>query len=58
MIRPQCDMNLSLNCEGELQQFGALLFGPPEQYESGQSVDKMHVCVPCYNYLMRTRGEN
>ena len=46
-------MNVSLNCEGELQQFGALLFSPP--YESGDC-QKMHVCVACWMYLMKKRG--
>jgi len=43
MIKPKCDI-----CKNELDDFGALLFSPPD--ESGKT-DKKHICKPCYNKL-------
>ena len=47
-IKPVCDMKLVENCEGELQQMGAILFAPPQ----GHDVKKYHVCVPCFKEIM------
>lgn len=46
-IKPICDIKLSEDCEGELKQFGALLFSPPD----GVIVKKYHVCVPCFEEI-------
>jgi hypothetical protein len=48
LIKPKCDLKLSPDCEGELKQFGAILFSPP----SGKTCLKYHVCKPCFDFLM------
>ena len=50
-ISPKCDMQLSVSCEGELRQYGAILFGPPD--EDGYT-RKRHLCVPCYGQVLET----
>ena len=47
MINPICDF-----CKEELEDFGGLLFSPPN--ENG-FVKKFHICKDCYEKL---RGEN
>ena len=42
MIKPKCDY-----CGNELDDFGAILFSPPE----GHDVKKYHVCKGCYSKL-------
>jgi uncharacterized protein with PIN domain len=42
-IKPICD-----KCNKELEDFGALLFSPPN--EEG-NVKKFHVCKECYNKI-------
>jgi len=42
MINPKCDI-----CKEELEDFGALLFSPPEDGK----VRKTHICKKCYNKL-------
>ena len=44
MIKPICDV-----CENELDDYGALLFSPPN--ESGCCV-KRHICKGCYIKLL------
>ena len=41
-INPICD-----KCKKELDDFGAILFGPPE----GQDVKKFHICKECYEKI-------
>ena len=42
MIKPKCDI-----CKEELEEYGALLFSPPE----GEKVIKNHICKRCYNKI-------
>jgi len=51
MIKPVCDLKLSKNCEGELKQFGAILFSPPK----GKTCIKYHVCKQCFDLLMQVK---
>ncbi len=44
-IKPVCD-----RCKKELKTFGALLFSPPDKKSV---VRKFHVCVVCYEKLVR-----
>jgi len=44
MIKPMCDF-----CGEELTAFGAILFSPP----IGKDVKKYHVCVNCYNEMIK-----
>lgn len=48
MIRPVCTF-----CKNELEQPGALIFGPPPDTEllGDCEVVKQHVCVTCYTQL-------
>ncbi len=46
-ITPQCDF-----CKEELTEFGALLFSPPSE----GTVEKFHLCVPCYGKVNDLRG--
>ena len=41
-IKPICD-----KCKKELDDFGAILFSPPE----GHNVKKFHICKTCYNQI-------
>ena len=43
MIKPICDM-----CKKELDDFGALLFSPPER---DGKVEKKHICKKCYENI-------
>lgn len=43
-IVPVCDM-----CKRELNEYGALLFSPPEK----NMVKKMHLCRDCYNKIVK-----
>jgi len=60
-IKPICDIQISTKCEGELKQFGGILFSPPlkEKFVSmqGGNVKKFHICVVCYKKLMKMRGK-
>ena len=42
-IKPVCD-----KCGKELDDFGALLFSPP----NGNDVKKFHICKECYSKLI------
>ena len=42
-IAPKCD-----KCGLELTEFGAILFGPPNDQST---VKKFHICKPCYDKL-------
>lgn len=42
-IKPICAI-----CDKELEEFGAILLGPPD--ESGK-VEKFHLCRECYNLI-------
>jgi len=44
MIKPICD-----RCGKELEEFGALLFSPPDKYNG---VIKYHLCKECFNALV------
>jgi len=44
-INPKCD-----KCKKELEDFGALLFSPPNK--EGK-VEKFHICKNCYSELER-----
>lgn len=39
-------------CKIELTAPGALLFSPPTDTDS-QKVLKLHLCMPCWNFLQR-----
>ena len=46
MISPTCD-----KCGGELEEFGALAFSPPETLADdtpGREVEKYHLCQSCW----------
>ncbi len=43
-IRPKCD-----KCGEELKDFGAILFGPPDE---NSTVKKFHICVNCYKKIV------
>lgn len=43
MIKPVCD-----KCKKELDEFGAILFSPPDEKSF---VKKWHLCKECYNDL-------
>jgi len=42
-IKPTCD-----RCGKELIEFGAILFGPPDQ---NSTVKKYHLCTSCFTKL-------
>ncbi|MBS3085967.1 hypothetical protein J4225_04775 [Candidatus Pacearchaeota archaeon] len=48
MIKPKCNI-----CKKELNDFGALLFSPPD---NKNKVDKKHICKECYNKLKEEFG--
>jgi len=39
-INPICDI-----CKKELEEFGAILLGPPDKCNK---VEKFHICIECY----------
>ena len=43
MIKPICDF-----CKKELQDFGAILFSPPD---NDNRVRKFHICKECFKKL-------
>jgi hypothetical protein len=43
-IKPICD-----KCKKELQEFGAILFSPPDKESN---VKKFHVCKECYQEII------
>ena len=47
MIKPVCDI-----CGKELNEFGALLFSPPDEE---RKVVKSHICKECYNKLEKEK---
>ncbi len=49
-IKPSCD-----KCKEELNEFGAILLSPPD---SDSQVDKMHLCVNCYDQMLEIIKEN
>jgi hypothetical protein len=49
-ITPRCD-----KCKEELNEFGAILLSPPD---TDSQVDKMHLCVNCYEDLMEIVKNN
>ena len=53
MIKPKCYFKLSPECEGELRHFGGILFSPPSGTEEPMDVKKHHICVKCYEALMK-----
>lgn len=46
-IKPICD-----KCKKELDDFGALLFSPPEN----NNVHKFHICKTCYEEIKKGLG--
>ncbi len=42
MINPKCDIN---SCGKELNEFGAIVIGPPDE---DRLALKLHVCIDCY----------
>jgi len=50
MIKPICNI-----CRRELEDFGALLFSPPD--ENGK-VEKRHICKECYKKVNKKEIEN
>ncbi len=42
-ITPNCDV-----CGKELDEYGAILFGPPSNNKS----EKFHICKNCYTHLI------
>ena len=45
-IKPICD-----KCKNELNDYGALLFSPPNL---DNDVKKYHICKDCYNKIINT----
>ena len=45
-IKPICD-----KCKQELEEFGALLFSPPNEKNE---VRKFHICKECYKEIEKT----
>jgi hypothetical protein len=45
-IKPICD-----KCKQELVDFGGILLSPPDKQNK---VDKMHLCVACYQGIVST----
>lgn len=43
VIKPICDV-----CEKELEEFGAILLGPPDESDK---VEKFHLCRECYKEI-------
>ena len=50
MINPICN-----RCSQELEIYGGLAFSPPEP--TSQKVDKIHLCVECWDILFAWRSE-
>jgi hypothetical protein len=46
-IKPICDI-----CKNELNDFGAILFSPPD---AENNVKKFHICKDCYNKLLEEK---
>ncbi len=44
MIAPKCD-----RCGEELDAPGGLAFSPPPTVEHASTVEKLHLCVPCWS---------
>ncbi len=44
-IKPICDM-----CRKELEEFGAILLGPPDE---NNKVEKFHLCRECYEEIKK-----
>lgn len=44
-IKPVCD-----RCKKELEEFGAILFSPPD---SSSMVRKWHICKHCYEKMIK-----
>lgn len=44
-INPICD-----KCKKELQTFGGILLGPPDE---NSNVKKFHLCVDCYKEIVQ-----
>jgi hypothetical protein len=57
MIRPRCYFKLSSECEGELRQFGGILLSPPSGVDEPMTVKKYHICVKCYEALVKRVDE-
>ncbi len=49
-IRPICDF-----CKNELNDFGALLFSPPNEKSE---VQKLHVCKQCYGKMIAEKDQS
>jgi hypothetical protein len=47
-IKPRCD-----DCGQELQEFGAILLGPPDK---NNKVKKLHICQACYQKIVSKLG--
>lgn len=45
-IKPICD-----KCKKELQEFGAILFSPPDKRSK---VKKHHICKKCYKKIVKS----
>lgn len=56
-IKPECDLRISTDCEGELEEAGALLFSPPKDVPFKEDVKKLHACIPCWKKLIDLIGE-
>ena len=44
-IKPICD-----KCHNELEEFGAILFSPPDK---DSKVKKFHICKDCYDNMVK-----
>jgi hypothetical protein len=49
-IKPICD-----KCKTELMELGAILLSPPDEKSK---VDKIHLCVSCYNQILEKIENN
>ncbi|MBS3090516.1 hypothetical protein J4433_01975 [Candidatus Pacearchaeota archaeon] len=48
-IKPKCDA-----CKNELEDYGALLFSPPDKKNLAK---KWHICQDCYKKLVKENFE-
>lgn len=53
-------MSLQVNCDRcheELMEKGAIILSPPKIVDGGDVVQKYHLCVKCFEWLLRITTE-